>query len=48
MADLKTFRISIGFALIALGALLALIPDHWIGTVFGMSRTTATAWLRRL
>jgi hypothetical protein len=37
MADLKTFRISIGFALIALGVLLALIPDHWIETVFGIS-----------
>jgi hypothetical protein len=36
MAGLKTFRIGIGFALIALGVLLAVIPDNWIETAFGL------------
>ena len=37
MANFKTFRIRIGLALIALGVLLAVIPDDWIETVFGLS-----------
>jgi hypothetical protein len=37
MAGLKTFCIRIGFALIALGVLLAVIPNDWIETAFGIS-----------
>lgn len=37
MGDFKTFRIRIGFALVAIGVLLAVIPDDWIETVFGLS-----------
>lgn len=37
MGDFKTFRIRVGFALVAIGVLLAVIPDDWIETVSGIS-----------
>jgi hypothetical protein len=37
MARLKAFRVTLGFALIAIGIVLACIPDDWIETVSGFS-----------
>jgi hypothetical protein len=37
MGDFKTFRVRVGFALVAIGVVFAVIPDDWIETVFGFS-----------
>jgi hypothetical protein len=37
MARLKAFRVTLGLALIAIGIVLACIPDDWIETVSGFS-----------
>jgi len=37
MGRLKTVRLALGFALIAIGIVLAAIPDDWIETTTGFS-----------
>ena len=37
MARLKAFRVTLGLALLAIGIVLACIPDDWIETVSGFS-----------
>ena len=37
MARLKAFRVTLGLALLAIGFVLACIPDDWIETVSGFS-----------
>jgi hypothetical protein len=43
MARLKAFRVTLGLALLAIGFVLACIPDDWIETVSASARITAMA-----